>query len=272
MRPGRMSRSGFLHESESLRDVIERDSATLLRAGITHEQIADRLECIVGRAMRIVELAYRSRGENDPPQPEDLWQKGVQAGPFSLKRDSWEGSQDCPFVTAEGDACEYSTYAYCDFVVTNTRSGLPLPFPGLAIHLIRDHHFFEGNVPHRVHPELACAVLHLEPGVDYSPKWATEWVWVTQWGTTESLEKWRQSVHNRHLVRALDESDAVVPVGDRGHLYFRGDLCVAVSDGESWIRRDLEVCGATFRDRHLWSPVSGFRRMEWRYVALEETL
>ena len=53
-------------------------------------------------------------------------------------------------------------YGDIDFVITNNRTGETLKGPGLIVHLIRDHHFFEGKQsPYRVDPEKAARVLEL---------------------------------------------------------------------------------------------------------------
>lgn len=47
LKPGRSSQQGFLGEHERLTDVIREDAATLERLGVTHEELADRLEYVV---------------------------------------------------------------------------------------------------------------------------------------------------------------------------------------------------------------------------------
>lgn len=149
MRPGRLSESGFLDNSEHLIDVIDRDLESLANVGITPTQIADSLEAAVAQAFRV-------------KSPFDLWNPGVRIGPWELRGESWRGTQDCPFVNADGVVCHGESYSQWDFSLINIRKRTFLAFPGLAIHLIREHRFFEGNVPHRVDPLVACEVLDVE--------------------------------------------------------------------------------------------------------------
>jgi hypothetical protein len=74
------------------------------------------------------------------------------------------GCQECPFEDASGSLCEDDSLGHSDFVVRNINVERELRFPGLAIHLIRDHHFFEGAVSYRVDPAQAAAVLELSRG------------------------------------------------------------------------------------------------------------
>ena len=48
-----------------------------------------------------------------------------------------------------------------DFAIVNGVTGLRFAFPILALHMIADHHFFEGNVQYRVDPEAAARTLDL---------------------------------------------------------------------------------------------------------------
>lgn len=49
-------------------------------------------------------------------------------------------------------------------MVVNRGTGDYLAGPGLIVHLIRDHHFFEGpGSPYRVDPVKAAQVLGLQP-------------------------------------------------------------------------------------------------------------
>lgn len=53
-------------------------------------------------------------------------------------------------------------YSDLDFLVINRGTGEYMQGPGLVVHLIRDHHFFEGTgSPYRVDPETAARVLGL---------------------------------------------------------------------------------------------------------------
>jgi len=270
MRPGRLSESGFLDDSEPLIDVIDRDLELLRNVGITTKQIADRLETAVEQAFRVIELLDRSRTKDNEESQLDLWSTGVRIGPWELREVSWRGSQVCPFVNAYGVVCHGDSHGCSDFSLINIRMQKFLTFPGLAIHLIREHRFFEGNVPHRVDPLVACEVLEIEKGKDYSPRWSTEHVWRPCFSTTETPEQWRNSAPDEHLCRVVDDPESMVPVEQDGQLYFRGDACVAIVADDAWAPTDLEVNGARWVQPQLRKGVSSFRRHECRYVEPEK--
>ncbi len=131
LRPGRSSQTGFLGYGESLREVIYKDAETLSRLGVTHGQIADKLEALI------------QNPRNNP----------------SLKVDirAYRGMQDDPFQ----DGQTSSSYSNLDVMVTN-QQGNSIGFPGLMITLVRDYQFFEGNVPYRLDPERAISFLGLK--------------------------------------------------------------------------------------------------------------
>lgn len=270
MRPGRLSESGFLDNSERLIDVIDRDLELLAKVGITPKQVADRLETVVEQGFHVVNLVSRSFTKDNRGVPLDLYDTGVRIGPWELRGVSWHGSQVCPFVNADGVVCNCGSHASWDFSLTNIRTQKILTFPGLAIHLIREHHFFEGSVPHRVDPLVACEVLEVEKGKDYSPRWSTEHVWRSCFSTTETPEQWRSSGRDEHLLRVVDDPESTVPVGEDGHLYFRGDTCVAILAGDAWAPADLMVNGARWVEPQLCKGVSAFSHDECRYVEPEK--
>jgi hypothetical protein len=270
MRPGRLSRNGFLDKTERLIDVIDSDLELLDKVGVTPEQVADRLETVVSQAFRVMDLLGRSRTKDDKESQIHLWDTGVRIGPWELRGTSYHGYQDCPFVDADGVVCPDINHADYDFSLINIRMQRFLAFPGLAIHLIREHHFFEGHVPHRVDPLLACEVLEIESGKDYSPRWTTEHVWRQCFGTGETPEQWRNVARDEHLCRVVDNPESVVPVEPDGQLHFRGDTCVAISNGSAWVPTDLEVNGARWVEPQLWIGVSAFRRVANRYVEPEQ--
>jgi hypothetical protein len=45
------------------------------------------------------------------------------------------------------------------------------------VHLIRDHHYFEGNTEYRLDPNLAIEVLEIKPGIDYRLKVIGDQAW-----------------------------------------------------------------------------------------------
>ena len=152
--PGHVSETGFIAPGEDLVEVVTRDLRSLGDLGVTPARIADRLASLVEQGHR--------RAEHDPAARSALnrgAKKAISVGDrFELIAFRYCGFQDCPFGCRDGwDIRDASR----DYFLHNARNRHTLGFPGLSIHLIRDHHFFEGNVPHRVDPARAVKVLEL---------------------------------------------------------------------------------------------------------------
>jgi hypothetical protein len=192
MRPRQFSVKGFLGQTEGLREVVERDDATLKKHGITHEQIADRLESLV-------EQAKQNEGDD------------LIEGKYKVKSLHYRGVQTCPFYDI-GDCGSDNRDIFITKCNTKKPSGIKgmiqrvinpalreteeidrIEFPGLIMHLIRDHHFFEGDTPYRLNPEDAIRVLEIKPGVDYSIKIEKESesrfesLWERYWNVIEKI-------------------------------------------------------------------------------------
>ena len=70
---GRLERAGLLEEGADLREILQRQNAALEEHNVTHEQIGDRLEGILGRAIRTWQLEGRkSCLLYTSPSPRDL--------------------------------------------------------------------------------------------------------------------------------------------------------------------------------------------------------
>ena len=133
MRPGVYSTSGFLGADESLTEVLAQDARALHGLGLDYEDLARPLE-------HAIELALaRSRGDpKAPPTPVDdrrLISVVVH-----------KGSQACPWSTTPGRCPVGPTpeRGHLEWWIRNEPSGQEMRGSGLAVHLIRDHHFFEG--------------------------------------------------------------------------------------------------------------------------------
>jgi hypothetical protein len=176
MRPGAMSHGGFLGPTESLEAVLAKDRHTLEEAQVTYDQVADALERVLQSALdqrqqsstqeienRHVELPDLCRSWPVPrfsldhlPDPEKgYWVDGTLQVFFTFYR----GFQLCPW-------CGDSTWGYFDFLILSRRSGEYITGPGMIVHLIREHQFFEGSEsPYRVEPLKAIRVLELGSGL-----------------------------------------------------------------------------------------------------------
>ena len=124
--PGELSQTGFLAASENINDVVLRDRAICERHGVTPREIGEAVENVL---------------------------EGRQAEKFEVTTKVWRGIQKCPFDK------KYDKYGSMDFTITNKATGNSFNGPGLIVHLLKEHDFFEGNTPYRVEPEAAIQVL-----------------------------------------------------------------------------------------------------------------
>jgi hypothetical protein len=150
MRPGQLSQTGFLGPKERLSDVLSSDAKTLQELGLTYEQLATALE-------ELIEKADERRG-----RPVNY------KGKFIVQVEAYTGFQICPFTpdphsgqcTADGGV----RFGSLDWKVRNLVTGKEMRGPGLIVHLVRAHHFFEGfESPHRVDPRQLASLLELGP-------------------------------------------------------------------------------------------------------------
>ncbi len=151
MRPGVFSRSGFLGPEDRLADVLEGDRNTLAQAGLTAELLADRLDPLLVAA------------ENAPSRSARV------EGRWAVSIELYTGFQICPWAPdphhSQCTAAGGVTHGSIDWRVRNLDTGEELRGPGLIVHLIRAHEFFEGpGSPFRVDPLALARVLGiLEP-------------------------------------------------------------------------------------------------------------
>lgn len=128
MRKDGSSSAGFLGKGESLRDVIERDAATVARHGATHYELSRWLDDLFSQIPTFGRSAKRFPG-------------------YEAIGMVWRGSQECPFG---GYACGMTNI---DYRFTRLVEGGTLSISGLLPHLIGTHQFFEGDTPYRLDPE-----------------------------------------------------------------------------------------------------------------------
>lgn len=166
MRPGGLLPTGFLREGERLLDVIRRDSAALGRLGVRHETIANGLENLLVKAHRRIERI--EHGEEDArageyPKSDSVVIEGrYRVYGFGVHM---RGSWPCPFEAADGRRCpgydRSLEFRNQSFTIVNQTRQMALGFSVFSIHLIREHHFFEGDVEYRIDPHRAATVLDL---------------------------------------------------------------------------------------------------------------
>lgn len=141
MRPGRLSVGGFLGEKEVLDQILRADDEMVRNLGLTHEQIADRIE-------------YFIKAVHCYPIREGKLIDGI----YLVSGAVYRGGQKCPW----GDRILYSNI---DLSIKNNRLGEELKLPGAIVHLIKKHQFYEGKEsPYRVDPAKTIRVLGILQG------------------------------------------------------------------------------------------------------------
>jgi len=167
MRPGAWSGGGFLGASESLEAVMLQDELTLRRLGISYKQIGDALAKVLSAMYerhwerhdrwrdRIIlrdASTIPSFSLDNLPSVED----GFLDGNLQVFMTQWRGFQVCPWECAD------AAWGSFDFLILNRQLGEFVTGPGLVVHLIREHHFFEGmEGPYRSDPAKLIRVLEL---------------------------------------------------------------------------------------------------------------
>lgn len=138
MKPGVLTQQGFLGpDARKLADILDADQAAVLRLGLTHARIAERLE-----AFR--EAGLKGLGTEVPVPPH-----------FEVRVDGARGVLPCPF----GHKGVFDkTFTW----VRNRRLGEALSCSDLQLHLIREHGFYEGEgSEYRLDPARLARVLEL---------------------------------------------------------------------------------------------------------------
>ena len=172
MRPGNLSMQGFLGIDEDLETILTEDKNTLKKLGVTYLQIADKIERILLTALSLQQADPKSWMQKRTPFP-NLYEpqsiphfsrnelpdlnKGYLIGKFHVFLMQWRGVQECPW------GCNVDpTWTSIDFMILNRESGDSFTGPGLIVHLIREHNFFEGKqTPYRVDPQKVMQVLEI---------------------------------------------------------------------------------------------------------------
>lgn len=148
MRPRQYSRQGFLGERESLESVLQADALALQQLGLAPSELARPLGALL-------EAAIESKT------------KILRIDHFRIRLFRYKGTQVCPFVPEPNEMVCPGGFAWMgsfDWEIENKRSGRNLKGPGLIVHLISVHGFFEGvHSPYRVEPAELAALFGLGP-------------------------------------------------------------------------------------------------------------
>ncbi len=150
MRPGALSRAGFLGPSESLRAVMAADDLVMKQAGQTFEAVATALEVLISAAAASPRHGVTVDGKHHIRVQQYL---GFQICPWSPD----PNHAQCSMGEAKG-----LIHSSLDWRLENLRTGKAVEGPGLIVHLMYDHHFCEGREsPNRVDPIILARVLEL---------------------------------------------------------------------------------------------------------------
>jgi hypothetical protein len=148
MRPGNYSQTGFLGEKESLVEVLRHDAQELAELGLEASELSARLG-------QLLEAALISR------------QTVTRVGHHNVRIRRYKGFQICPFAPEPFEnPCPGggARLASIDWDISNNRRSSRLSGPGLLVHLVGVHGFFEGlESPYRVAPRALAELLDLGP-------------------------------------------------------------------------------------------------------------
>lgn len=138
MGPGSLTLVGFLGEdSRSLDEIIRQDEAIFQKEGL---EIQDAVKAMKRLTFKGVD------GLGDPVDYED----------YEITVDHFRGWQYCPFKHKKRVAKRNTT-------LLDKRTGKTLYWSDLSLHLIEDHHFFQGRGNHfRMEPLDLIEVLRLK--------------------------------------------------------------------------------------------------------------
>lgn len=149
MRPGGYSQAGFLGAEENLADLLAADARTLVELAISPAALAEGVQ----RLIEPILTAGLTRGS---------------AGRYLIRLKRYKGSQICPFgdrlVERQCRSPGSARLSSIDWAIFNARTLQRLSGPGLIVHLIGTHGFFNGvATPHRVDPRALARLLELGP-------------------------------------------------------------------------------------------------------------
>ena len=136
MQPGVISLSGFLGSDERhYHEIIEEDEKTLATYGKTAEEIADRLDYFTKKSFDSF---------MGPVIIDDM---------YEVETEVYRGKLPCPFSHP-------GIYRKTVTTLTNTKTGVTIRWSGLNLHLVRQHHFFEGKGSvFRLEPDLLIKTI-----------------------------------------------------------------------------------------------------------------
>lgn len=248
----RYSNNRVIPSNQKLGDILEADRKRLLRLGITPEQLADRIDSLVGQAKTIAEITRPSS------QREEYLRGGVAlANGFRVSESHCRCQDSCPFSeeTRYAETCGYTSGNY-----GIQGKGEKVTFTALMPHLLRDHHFTVFHPRHSdegVLPlEHVVKALDVQPGVDYSPKRVTLVNWVSnlsRYNSAAGIRFGPFSLRERFPGRQelVENPDAEIEVAEGVTFYRKGGLGLLVcrKDNVPLPSGEVRIGESTLKDR-----------------------
>lgn len=148
---------GFLRPGENLMTCVARDREILQKRKVSYKMISDKLKSLIEQAQK----------EGEDKLIEGRFQvtlsklaMSCQVCPFSLSSDQNVG----PFTPVKNPCGK----GLLDVSMKNMMNFREIKFNTLSIHLIEEHHFFQGSVTYRLDPERVIDTLGLKPEKNFS--------------------------------------------------------------------------------------------------------
>lgn len=145
------SDNGFISDTDSLYDICLKDDKY-----VKETLGEDGHSIIAGVLMDFLNKDFREK------YPEMCY--NIDKSNYEIKYKSVPGCQYCPFVHPKTFECGNSfvlPYASADYLIINKKTGKLIKVNCLHTHLIYHHHFYEGNVDHRISPEVLIEFFEL---------------------------------------------------------------------------------------------------------------
>lgn len=137
-KPGKITKEGFLGDDiRHIHNIIEEDTHTVTRLGVSTQQIADRLQYFIEEGKKGLESVVDLGDYTTYVR----WSRGMLPSPFSDPK---------------------RLYHKIVATVVNKKLQKELKYTQLNVHMIRDHGFFEGRGSvFRLEPEEVVEVLEI---------------------------------------------------------------------------------------------------------------
>jgi hypothetical protein len=260
--------AGLLGEDEDGAGLRRADHAFLRSVGITTDQIADRLDYVLGRAERLRDLALRER-----LVPSEYGEMPVVVeGRYQVSWIPVREREACPLGSL-GAPCREDCSTLTIYTVRDVTTGESL-FPRAATaHFVRAHGFFEGGKARRAAPDALVRFFRTTPASSGRPVWTKERVWVPLERTDDArpVGRPKQYWQSRNMPkgeRCPKRWDETLEVAPELSLRRAGDWCVAIAHEDLVLPRGFTCDGSEFAtERVIRRGVVQLRREERSWVA-----